>query len=122
MKFNEKFIVKLSLLLSIIGIASIAIIVDLVEPEKVAIEEIDESFVDRTVLVNGVIESPRISDGHLFFTLSGRGKIKVVIFESTLRRLSVNPQDFQEGKNIVLEGKVQIYRDQLEILPTKVEI
>lgn len=119
---RQKDIINISLLVSIVGILLLVVVVDSIQPQEIQIENITDDMVYERVVINGVIQNLRINDGHIFFEIDDGSQIKVVIFESQLHDLEISYDDFENGKNILIDGVIEVYKGELEILPKNVAL
>lgn len=118
---NDRGLLKLCLLCSVIGLVILFFGVRLAEAEKVSIVEVDENSIGRLVTVEGSVYSSYYNGEHLFFTLRDEtGKIKVVVFENNIKRTGIDPLDVKKGVEMAVEGKVEEYEGELEILPERI--
>lgn len=78
------------------------------------------NFLGQKVSVKGTVENYRVSkDGHAFFAVSDMsGSIKAVVFRNSNIEAVYN---LKEGQKITLTGKVQEYKDELEIIGSKID-
>lgn len=112
---------KLCLLCTILGLGLLYAGVHFAEARVTDIGNIGEDDEGTLVSVSGEVQSRYYTGEHLFFTLAdGIGKIKVVIFESSMSRLRVNPGEITNGMEMEVEGIVKKYRGELEIVPERI--
>lgn len=118
---TDRGLLKLCLFCSVIGLAILFIGVQMAEAEIMEIGEIDEFSIGRLVSVEGSVYSRYYNGEHLFFTLKDdTGKIKVVIFDSGIRKMGIDPDEVVKGLDMRLEGRVEEYEGELEIIPERV--
>lgn len=101
---DEKTLLKISLICSVIGIFIIFIFADKLEPSLVKISDISKSFADQDVKVRGTVVSSRVTSSVLMLDIKDEtGTIKVVAF---------NKEDFNTGNGQPVEvlGKVTEYK------------
>lgn len=103
---------------AIAGIALLFALTSAFEPAPANIGELNEQMAGSSVLLKGRVDSVWGRQNNLFFQLNdGTGKMQAVIF---------NPSEEQRqliAKNafIAVSGKVQVYKNALEIIVAKVE-
>ncbi len=103
---------------AIAGIAFLFALSYAFEPAQANISELNEQMAGSSVLLKGRVDSVWSRQATLFFQLNdGTGKMQAVIF---------NPSEEQRqliAKNafVAVTGKVQVYKNKLEIIVTKVE-
>lgn len=111
---------KISLAVAIIGVGMIYAVTLLIGHQEMQIRAITEDDVGRRVAVNGTVETYRSSEGNVFIKLNdGTGNITVVMFERTAR----NQQDIynlKKGDKITVEGQVNVYKNELEIISNSI--
>ncbi len=118
---NDKNLLKLCLFCSVLGLAILFIGVQLAEAEKVDIGDVDADYIGHLVSVEGTVYSRYYNGEHLFFTLKDEtGKIKVVIFESGIKKMRIEPDEIIKNLEIGVEGKVQEYQGEIEIIPERI--
>lgn len=106
---NEKTLLKFALVCSIIGIFIIFIFADRLEPSLVKISEISESSIDKSIRVQGEIESIKSTPTALMLGIKdGNSSIKVVAFND--KNLA-----FNKGQPVEVFGIVTEYKGVLEI-------
>ena len=119
---TDKNLGYLCFILVIIGIAGIVIILQFTGPRNMGTGLIYENNVGENVLVSGVIKSYSESQGHVFMDIDdGTGEIKVVIFENTAKN-QAHVYGLGVGGKVIVEGKVQIYKNELEIIADSVNV
>lgn len=113
---QDKTLLKLSFLTSIIGIAALYFIM---QPSEIKIGDINRNYIGKTVKVLGEISSRYESkDGHIFLKFAdSSGQIDVVIFKN-----SKVEKNLEVGQKIEISGKVDEYKGQLEIIPKTIAI
>ena len=115
---NDRRLQKISLVISIIGIAAIFITSALSGPQEFEIKDITEDMAGRNVVVNGTIISYNINNGNIFIELSDKtGNITAIMFERTARGHSYN---LKRGDNVTIGGQVNIYKNELEIIANSI--
>jgi len=112
---------KISLAISIIGIGAIAILSLAIQPEQTKISSIDNSYTGRIVSISGTIKSSYSSNGNAFLEIDGGGKIKAVMFENDAKN-SPWVYEIRKGDNVSATGKIQIYKNEIEIIADSVKV
>ena len=117
---NDKTLLKISLIISTIGLILLFLVSSYTRPPNVKISEITYDDVGRYTVIQGKISSKNVhKDGHIFLDISDEtGTMKVVLFSSTAETLeSGTLACLKKGKSIEIKGKVDEYKGSLEILP-----
>ena len=108
---TEKDIYRACIVLSIIGLGILHISHSYIEPDKVAINEIDETWMGNTVQVSGDVRDYHRTDNAAFFTVENSSdSINVVDFE--LRNVS---------DTATVTGNVDIYQGDLQIVAQEIK-
>lgn len=84
-----------------------------------SVREVDYLYPDlvgEEVLVRGVVQSKRVSDGHVFLVVNG---FNAVIFEKEARASSI-PYFLLDGDQVFLRGEVRDYDGELELVVSEV--
>lgn len=106
---EEKTLLKIALICSIVGVFIIFIFAGKLEPSLINISSISQSFIDKDVKIRGTVSSFRITSSVLMLDVRDEtGVIKVVAFDK---------EDFEADKDQAVEviGKVKEYQGVLEI-------
>lgn len=106
---EEKTLLKIALICSIVGVFIIFIFADRLEPSLINISGISQSLIDKDVKIRGTVNSFRITSSVLMLDVRDEtGTIKVVAFDK---------EDFEADKSQVIEvtGTVKEYQGVLEI-------
>ena len=110
---QQEKISRIALCVSVTGLALLFAFAEGFEPRTAKIREINESLLGWHVKLNAKVASSYQKDSTLFMQLyDGTGKIKAVLFKPS------REQQALIGKNMFasFEGKVQFYRNELEII------
>jgi len=119
---REREVLWLSLILSVIGIIFLAYGSTLVEPKKADIKDLEE-LEGVYVSVTGRVLDVISSKGNLFLKIEDRtGDVNVVIFEREMKRMGLESNDIRKGMVLVVEGVVQRYRGEVEVIPESITI
>ena len=111
-------IIKISIALTIVGIIGLYIFTS---TSQTYVEIYDlKDFIGQRVTVKGTVGGYYTSkDGHVFFDLQDQsGACKAVVFRSSNIEAAYNLKD---GEKIIITGKVQEYKDSLEIIASKID-
>ncbi|MEM5875480.1 MAG: exodeoxyribonuclease VII large subunit [Candidatus Aenigmatarchaeota archaeon] len=112
----KKIEILICLVLSLIGSISLFYLVKNKEIEKIPIEEIDNSYLGKTITTTGKVASITYSKGHIFLTLYDKKSINVAIFSNVAKFLEKYPK---KGDNLIITGVVSEYNGKLQIIPRK---
>jgi len=120
---NEKQLIRISILGSVITLILIFIFVSSINPVNVKIGDIGVNDAGKTVNITGVIRNLNMKNGNVFFTLSDEtGEIQIVLWSNVMKELEikgVNQTSLKDGMSINMEGTIDIYKGQLQIVPAK---
>ncbi|MFQ5976387.1 MAG: exodeoxyribonuclease VII large subunit [Candidatus Hydrothermarchaeales archaeon] len=117
---DDSTLLKISILVSTIGLITLFFVSSYTRPPNVKISEITYDDVGVYTVIKGKITSKNVhKDGHIFFDIADdTGKMKVVLFSGTAETLNSETLACLEvGKNIEVKGKVDEYKGSLEIIP-----
>ena len=125
MELSKKFLLTVSLVISLAGLVLIYAASLNTAPQKIPIGDITSDMEGRTVTITGHISQKRdTTDGHLFLTLSDKkNDVQVPIFSDLMKsmeKIGVTKSDFRINSTISVQGTVGIYKGSLQILPKKV--
>lgn len=113
---QESTLLKVSLIVSLIGIFLILLISEKISLPTSNINLINETHIDKNVKVKGIVESIAETPGLIILTLKDTtGSITVIIFKDEELKLEKNSL-------IEVEGTVVKYKNKLEINAKKVKI
>jgi DNA/RNA endonuclease YhcR with UshA esterase domain len=123
---KANLILIICLLCSIVGIFLIYFFAKSTSPSTIKLSDIDFDMIGRVVSSEGKIVSRNVHEaGHLFLVIEDEGKrIQVPIFASLMNKLNeagLSAKDFAIGKRLSITGLVSEYREQIQIVPRKVE-
>jgi len=117
---SDSQLMKLSLAIAVIGIIILFFIVQLTELLVVRITEINEAMSGQNIITEGKVSSFSTKEGHIFLTLSDEREIKIVMFKDRAEENEI-AYELKNDDKIRVEGKVSIYRDELEVIAEKIE-
>ena len=106
---QEPALFKLSLIISFIGLLILIFISDSIEIKKYNIEDINNKLLEKEVKVSGIITRITETPGLIIFDIQDKtGTITAIAFKETFINLTKNQE-------IETQGKIQKYKDKLEI-------
>lgn len=116
---SDKSLFRVSLAVAAAGLLALVAITLVIEPKEMKIRDITGSAAGQSVSVKGVVDSYLTKDGNVFITLNDSAAIKIVVFS---REAAKQPwvYDLKKGDIISAAGKVQVYRNELEIVAEKI--
>ncbi|MEM5801899.1 MAG: OB-fold nucleic acid binding domain-containing protein [Candidatus Aenigmatarchaeota archaeon] len=121
---SRKKLILISSLASVLGLLLIYAASIFSQPKEISLEEISSELIGKTISTSGYIISKRVSpDGHIFLTISqNKAKIQVPLFANFLEKMREENRNtnFKVGQKIFVEGIVDEYKGQLQIIPRKV--
>ena len=113
---DEKFLFKISLLCSLLGIFIILLIVERLDVGEFSIDSVNLSLVDKEVKVKGYITSIKETPGLYLLTIKdSSGQITAVIFKD-------DPIDIKKDQLIEIEGIVVNYNNKPEIQAKRIKV
>lgn len=112
----------LSVVCAVAGLVTLLVFSITMEIKPVDIAEITPDDLGETLKICGGITSKYVSkNNHIFMDVSdGSGSINVVVFNDTalkMKGLNIDPYSLKEQDTICITGKVDIYKNELEIIP-----
>ena len=119
---KDKTLMKISLIISVVGLVALFVFVQFTEPSKVSISQISDSMLGQNVEVSGLIESFTTKNNNVFFTLDdGTGNISIVMFESIARK---NPEVYalKDQIRVSVTGKISLYKSELELIASSLKL
>lgn len=112
---SDKLLMQISLATAAIGLVALYILVSLSGYRHAAISSLK---VGENVFVSGTISDYTESKGNIFFTLKNDSSVKVVMFSTNAERtLRLKLKD---GTNASVKGKVQFYKNEIEIIAKEI--
>jgi RecJ-like exonuclease len=104
---KEKTLLTIAFVVSFIGVLFLFILCSFIEIDLTLISDIDGSFLDKKVRVEGEVKSVKESSSMTMFNVEDKsGEIKVVVFSDEYIDLS---------GFVVVEGKIMEYEGEYEI-------
>ena len=121
---QKNFLVLICFFTSVLGLILIYIAAINIKPVEIEISQITSDLIGRGVSTEGTIKQKKLHvDGHMFLVISdGKSDIQVPIFASLmndLKKNNITESNFKINKPISINGLVDEYNGQLEILPKK---
>lgn len=108
---EDKHLKMISLAIAVAGALGLAVISLQNEYTPANIYEINEKMLGKKIYVNGTVISFSETENAVFMTLENGGRIKAVFFDRVYAK---------KGSNAVVYGKVNIYKNELEIVGEKI--
>ena len=116
MLIQEKILLKISLMVSIIGLFILYIISSKISLDFIKIGEIDDELIDKEVKVKGLIKSYQNSPSVMKLKVEdSSGSIYVTAFKDENIK-------FKTKMNIEVIGTVQKYKSELEIIAKTIQV
>jgi len=111
---QEKNLLRVAILCSIIGIFVLIIISNSIELKKLTIGEITNKHIGQAIKTEGKIFSIITAEDFTILEIKDKtGKIKIMVFENIT---------LKQNQEILIEGKVKEYKDEFEIEADKIKI
>ena len=116
---NEKNLTQVCALVALTGIVIIYLADTNLDPMQVTGAEITKALVGEKVILCGeIISSGSSEKGTFFLKIDDGAKTDVVLFQG--RATKENTENIEKGKRVCVTGTVAEYRNELEIIATKV--
>ena len=112
---NSKLI-KISLIMSIIGILSLLLIVEFFPPELIKIKDITEEHLEKSIRTQGTITQIKATPGLVRLKLKDSNKLITVIL------FTEEEQNIELNSKVEILGKIESYQYELEILADKITL
>jgi len=121
---EQDTLTRISLACSVIGLIALGLVSSSVTANVVEVGSISPESIGILVRVCGNVSRAYTSkDGHVFLGLEDKsGSINVVVFENMVKGMSTNPTNLKVGDNICVKGEIDMYRNELEIIPKDIEL
>lgn len=116
---NETQLKKISLIGSIIGLLALFLITNAYDRGNMKISQIDNSYENRIVNINGFIDDVNENDKGLFMHIKdGTGRIQVIMWRDNVDNIRDNHfiDNIKRGIKVDITGRVEIYKNELEII------
>ena len=111
---NEKSLLKLALLISVLGLILLYIVSKNIVIDDTTIEKITNEEIEGDVVIKGTIKEINSRGGTTFLVISQESEIEVIVFSNNV--------NLSKGDNVKITGQVSEYQDQKEIVADKIEI
>lgn len=108
---NNSFLLKLSLVCSIVGVVTLYLILQFVELDDSSIVELDDLSEGTLVKVVGVVESVNSREDFTVFSISQNVLVDAVVFDSV---------NISAGLRVEVTGKLEEYNGKKELLVEKI--
>lgn len=117
---SDKSLIHIAFALAIIGIIGLFIVTQFIGPAEMKIGKITASEAGQIAKIRGVVDSYYTKDGNVFLDVNDSSTIAVIMFQSVAKN---NPAVYsiQKGDNVTIEGKIQLYKNELEIVANSVK-
>ena len=113
---NEKRLLKICLITSILGIFLLLSIAEFSQPKFYQINDITEKQIDTQIKIQGTITKSKDLPGLLIFDLKDNtSKMTVIAFKDFQINLT-------KGENVSITGKIAEYKNVLEIIADEITI
>jgi len=109
---NEKFLLKLVLLISVLGLILLYMISRNVVVDDTTIEKITNEEIEGKVVVNGIVKEINTKGNTTVLVIGQESDIKVIVFSNI---------NLSKGEVVKIFGKVSEYNDEKEIIAEKIE-
>lgn len=112
---TDQSLMKIALIMVIVGIILLFLITIFIGTKEMTIGNVDERAIGQIIEIKGTVNSYFTKDGHVFMNINDGDEIQVVIFEKDAKVIPI-AYEIKNGDNLSLEGKVQLYKDELELV------
>lgn len=104
---------------TIIGLISLIILSYNIGYENKDIIEITENDIGKPIETSGYVKNLYIGD-HVFFDLENKSSINAVVFKDTAKEIGA--YYLSENMSLTVKGKIEIYKNELEIIVNEIII
>jgi len=121
---DESFLTRVAVVCSVAGLVALFLLSNSTTSAIVPIGELTAENVGIVTRVCGNITNKYTSkQGHIFFHVTDRsGGIDVVVFNNSVGRVGANPHNLSTGNRVCILGRVDIYKNRIEMLPRDIEL
>ncbi|WP_456475177.1 exodeoxyribonuclease VII large subunit [Candidatus Pyrohabitans sp.] len=114
---RDSEVISLSLAASTLGLLLLFFAASISEPRELDIGELSGDYLGAQVKIEGEVMKLRYHEaGHIFLRVSdGTGEVAVPLFKGVAEK--VDRSCLKKGAKIVLTGRVEEYRGELEVIP-----
>ncbi len=116
MNNKEQLILRISGIFVVLGLIIIYISSIFYNPKVISISEISSNLIGRTIRTYGNINYIKFKNNNLFLKISDQNFYIFVV------KFNVHKNIFKIGQNITVEGKVNLYGGNLEIIANKMSL
>jgi len=121
MQITDDKIFKIALITTMIGLIGMIIFAGEINPKNVTIKDINRGMIDEDVRVVGnidMIEKSSNGKNYIMTLNDGSGRIKIMIFESTLADFAENEINIENFKNkkVAVTGTVTEFKSTIELI------
>ncbi len=117
---RDETLLKLSLIISLIGLALLFAFAQAIEAEEVEIADIGKTLIDKNIELFVNIDSFYSSSGNYFLKVSDKtGNLTAVLFKQEASKTDISK--LKIGQQVKLSGKVSEYKGNLEVISNKIE-
>lgn len=113
---NNQTLLKISLIISILGIILLLILINIIKPSQIKIKDINEDLLNQKVEIQGKIQSIKTykeSNFQIITINDSTDKIDVLID---------NPINITKNQTAIVIGRISEYKDTLQIQADKIII
>lgn len=111
-KMKDSTLLKISLIISLIGILALFFISESINIDNVNLNQI-EDYIEDTVKIKGIVEESSTTESATFLKIKQYDIIDVVVFDSL---------NISKGSYVEVTGTVDKYNDEYEILAEKIRV
>ena len=113
---NNQILLKISLIISIIGIIILLLLANIIQPTQIKIKNIDESLLNQKIEIKGQIQSIKTykeSNFQIITINDSTGKIDISLD---------NPINITKNQTIIVTGRVTEYKSNLQVQADKIQV
>ncbi len=112
---DDRELRTISFITFLIGLFGIFLVSQFSKPIKLDMNNLSKEYIGRNVIVTGKVLGSFRRNGNLFFKLGNNGKtLNAVAFSSSI--------DVRKNDEVEVEGRLKIYKGDLEIVVSKVRL
>ena len=115
---SDRQLMRLSLIIAIVGVAALFLLTVFIEPRQTDIADINESMIGQNIMVNCIVESVYVNNA-VFLVVSDGEKITAVALDRFAKEKAMQ---LKAGDKVIVRGKVELYKGELEILISDVKL
>ena len=112
---KEKTLLKIALITSILGLAALYYMTEIVKIEEKTIEKIDATDIEKDVMIKGNVEKITETEKIIILEVSQPKTITVVAFKDGKINL-------EEGDSVYITGSVEEYKGKPEIIAEEIRV